>query len=263
MLYSRRLHSLHFLLLTGFLSWQICGTARAASSVLIWPIDPVLEADQQASALWLENRGNEPANLQIRVFSWSQSGFEDHYDSQRDIIGSPPVARIEPGQKQLIRLTRTREIPAGQEHAYRVIIDEIPSPASADAPAGQSAAAIRFQMRYSVPLFVYGEGLWSKEDVNHKRDAQSAGHADLSWGKLLVDGRPYVEIRNRGAVHARMTDVALQQGGQVRPLADGLLGYVLPGAAMRWPAPQPPTANQTLQIRINGATQVQNLSPSQ
>ncbi|MNG41869.1 hypothetical protein D3C84_1313420 [compost metagenome] len=26
---------------------------QAATSVLIWPIDPVLEADQKASALWL------------------------------------------------------------------------------------------------------------------------------------------------------------------------------------------------------------------
>ncbi|EJN35578.1 fimbrial biogenesis chaperone, partial [Pseudomonas sp. GM80] len=72
------------------------GYAHAASSVLIWPIDPVLEADQQASALWLENRGNETANLQIRVFGWSQSGFEEQYQNQRDVIGRPPVAKIEP-----------------------------------------------------------------------------------------------------------------------------------------------------------------------
>lgn len=63
------------------LAMVLLGAAKvqAASSVLIWPIDPVLEADQQASALWLENRGNETANLQIRVFAWSQSGFNDQY----------------------------------------------------------------------------------------------------------------------------------------------------------------------------------------
>ncbi|KHL74626.1 molecular chaperone, partial [Pseudomonas putida] len=38
----------------------------AATSVLIWPIDPVLEADQKAGALWLENRGSAPASLQVR-----------------------------------------------------------------------------------------------------------------------------------------------------------------------------------------------------
>ena len=118
--------------------------AQAASSVLIWPIDPVLEADQQASALWLENRGSETANLQIRVFGWSQSGFAEQYQNQRDVIGSPPVAKIEPGQKQLVRLTRTREVPPGQELAYRIIIDEIPSAQPATADGGKTAAAIRF-----------------------------------------------------------------------------------------------------------------------
>lgn len=236
--------------------------AQAASSVLIWPIDPVLEADQQASALWLENRGDETANLQIRVFAWSQSGFSDQYQNQRDVIGSPPVAKIEPGQKQLVRLTRTREVPPGQELAYRIIIDEIPSarpPAAAD---GKTEAAIRFQMRYSVPLFAYGAGLWSKEDSTRQRDPKGAGVPDLSWRSVAVDGKPYVEVRNQGAVHARLTDVALKQGGQARPLVDGLLGYVLPGAVMRWPAPGPLAGEPALQVRVNGAPQVQSVTPA-
>jgi P pilus assembly chaperone PapD len=98
----------------------------AATSVLIWPIDPVLEADQKAGALWLENRGTAPANLQVRVFAWRQGDYQEQFQAQREIIGSPPVANIAPGQKQLIRLTRTGSSPAGQEQAYRIIIDEIP-----------------------------------------------------------------------------------------------------------------------------------------
>ncbi|EJM81950.1 fimbrial biogenesis chaperone [Pseudomonas sp. GM60] len=235
---------------------------QAASSVLIWPIDPVLEADQQASALWLENRGNETANLQIRVFAWSQSGFNDQYQNQRDVIGSPPVAKIEPGQKQLVRLTRTREIPPGQELAYRIIIDEIPSATAPAGESGKTAAAIRFQMRYSVPLFAYGAGLWSKEDTSRKRDPKGAGLPDLSWRTVAVDGRPYVEVRNQGAVHARLTDVALKQGGQTKPLVEGLLGYVLPGAIMRWPAPGPMAQDPTLQVRVNGSPQVQSITPA-
>lgn len=236
--------------------------AQAASSVLIWPIDPVLEADQQASALWLENRGTETANLQIRVFACSQSGFDDQYQNQRDVIGSPPVAKIEPGQKQLVRLTRTRDVPPGQELAYRIIIDEIPSAAPPSVEDGKTAAAIRFQMRYSVPLFAYGTGLWSKEDATRKRDPKGAGVPDLSWRKVAVNGRSYVEVRNQGAVHARLTDVAFKQGSQTRPLAEGLLGYVLPGAIMRWPAPEAIAGDPALQVRVNGAPQVQSVAPA-
>jgi fimbrial chaperone protein len=237
-------------------------TAHAASSVLIWPIDPVLEADQQASALWLENRGSETANLQIRVFGWSQSGFAEQYQNQRDVIGSPPVAKIEPGQKQLVRLTRTKDVPPGQELAYRIIIDEIPSAQPATADGGKTAAAIRFQMRYSVPLFAYGAGLWSKEDSTRARDPKGVGLPQLSWRTVAVDGKPYVEVRNQGAVHARLTDVAIKQAGQSKPLAEGLLGYVLPGAVMRWPAPTPLTNDSALQVRVNGAAQVQNITPA-
>lgn len=237
------------------------GNAQAASSVLIWPIDPVLEADQQASALWLENRGTETANLQIRVFGWSQSGFAEQYQNQRDVIGSPPVAKIEPGQKQLVRLTRTKDVPPGQELAYRIIIDEIPSAQPPVAEGGKTAAAIRFQMRYSVPLFAYGAGLWSKEDSTRPRDPKGVGVPQLSWRTVAVDGRPYVEVRNQGAVHARLTDVVIKQGGQSKPLAEGLLGYVLPGAVMRWPAPGPLASESALQVRVNGGAQVQSIAP--
>jgi fimbrial chaperone protein len=237
------------------------GNAQAASSVLIWPIDPVLEADQQASALWLENRGTETANLQIRVFGWSQSGFEEQYQNQRDVIGSPPVAKIEPGQKQLVRLTRTKDVPPGQELAYRIIIDEIPGAQPPAAEGGKTAAAIRFQMRYSVPLFAYGAGLWSKEDSTRPRDPKGVGLPQLSWRTVAVDGRPYVEVRYQGAVHARLTDVAIKHGGQSKPLAEGLLGYVLPGAVMRWPAPGPLASESALQVRVNGGAQVQSIAP--
>lgn len=232
---------------------------QAASSILIWPIDPVLEADQQASALWLENRGDEPANLQIRVFGWTQSSFDDQYQNQREVIGSPPVARIEPGQKQLVRLTRTRDIAPGTEQAYRIIIDEIPAarrPGAAEADA-KTSASIQFQMRYSVPLFAYGAGLWSKQDLNRPRDAKSAGVPELSWRKVTEAGRSYIEMRNRGAVHARLTDASIKQDGQLRPVSEGLMGYVLPGATMRWPLPEPLAGGQELLLRVNGAQQPQ------
>ncbi|MFJ3368122.1 molecular chaperone [Pseudomonas sp. NPDC086251] len=238
--------------------WLADATAEAASSILLWPIDPVLESEQQASALWLENRGNETANLQVRVFAWNQHDLADQYQTQHDIIGSPPMAMIQPGQKQLVRLTRTRDLPPGEEWAYRVIIDEIPSalPIAAD-QADKADAAIHLQMRYSIPLFAYGAGLQGKTVAAPSGPAAVA----LSWRQVLIDHRAYVEIRNQGAVHARLTDMAFQHEGQTFPLAEGLLGYVLPGSRMQWPLPSGIAPRATLQGRVNGAAAVQNLAP--
>ena len=236
----------------------VAPSAQAASSILIWPIDPVLEADQQASALWLENRGDTPANLQVRVFAWNQQGFDDKYENQRDVVGSPPVATILPGQKQLIRLTRAKSFPAGEEHAYRIIIDEIPLPLPPAEPgSNKTAAAIRLQMRYSVPLFAYGAGLWSKPDASRPRDPTGAGLPQLSGRTLKVDGKSYIELINRGAVHARLTEASLKSGSQSKPVVEGLFGYVLPGATMRWPAPV--AQGDALQVRVNGQTQLQTV----
>lgn len=233
------------------------GQAQAQTSVLIWPIDPVIEADQKAGALWLENRGSEPANLQVRVFAWKQGDFDDQYLTQREIIGSPPVANIAPGAKQLIRLTRTAASPVGQEQAYRIIIDEIPAAVVPDKEGETRQAAIRFQMRYSVPLFVYGQGLWGKPDPEGQRDAAGVGKPQLSWRHVADKGRTFVEIRNTGPVHARLTDVVMEQGGQHKPVVEGLLGYVLPGASMRWPAPLQASAATVLKGRVNGGEAAQ------
>ena len=238
-------------------SWLASLPAWAATSVLIWPIDPVLEADQKAGALWLENRGTAPANLQVRVFAWRQGDYQEQYQAQREIIGSPPVANVAPGQKQLIRLTRTGPSPVGQEQAYRIIIDEIPPAIPVDKAEPGTTAAIRLQMRYSVPLFVYGEGLWGKAGPEGK------GNPQLSWRAVTVQGKPYVELRNTGPVHARLTDVVVQQGSQSKPLADGLLGYVLPGASMRWPAPLAPSAGSVLKGRVNGQSSADAIRQSQ
>lgn len=239
------------------------GPANAATSVLIWPIDPVIDAGQKAGALWLENRGDEVANLQVRVFTWRQGDFDDQYKEQREVIGSPPVAKIEPGQKQLIRLNRIGSSPVGQEQAYRIIIDEIPSARPPGDGTDKPQAAIRFQMRYSVPLFVYGEGLRGKPDANDPRDAAGVGKPLLSWRQVSVQGRPFVELRNTGPVHARLTDVVMQQGGQERPVVQGLLGYVLPGAIMRWPAPLQASAATVLKGRINGSETAQTIAQGQ
>lgn len=239
-------------LLWLLLGLALPGGAWAASAVLIWPIDPVIESDQRATPLWLENRGADPVLLQIRVFGWYQEHGENQYRNQADIVASPPVARIEPGQKQLVRLTRTADVMAGREQAYRILIDEIPT-GEADA---QTVNGIRFQMRYSVPLFSYGQGLWLKPDPHRRRDPATAGQPRLDWRIVREEGRRYLEVGNQGTVHARLTEVSLQTPRGPLTLGAGLLGCVLPGSRMRWPVPESAADAASLQATVNGSRQV-------
>ncbi|WP_454719837.1 MULTISPECIES: fimbrial biogenesis chaperone [Cupriavidus] len=238
-----------------------CAPARAATSVMIWPIDPVIESGQRAAALWLENRGAQPVTLQVRVMGWQQQAGADVYSAdQARVAGSPPMATVPPGQRQLIRLTRLQEAAPGAEQAYRVLIDEIPQPraatdANANANAEDDAApafGIRLQMRYSVPLFVHGEGT---------PPGPRRGPA-LSWRLDEDGGKRWLAITNRGPAHARVTQAGFETGGGHAVLAPGLLGYVLPGAYMRWelpadlPADLRPGARARLLATVNGTADV-------
>jgi len=228
---------------TLMLAWLLPATAaQAAASVLIWPLDPTIEAGERGTALWLENVGTEAVTVQIRILGWNQQNSQDDYVAQQSIIGTPPFTTIPAGRKQLIRLTLAQPVEAGQEQAFRVLIDEIPSTRAADTATTppQATAGLRFQMRYSLPLFAYGAGLSGKPT---NRPATRPAQPQLSWNIEQVDGKPYLRVHNAGSGHARLSQVRLTaanaDAAKAAPpqtdVADGLLGYVLPGKTMHWP----------------------------
>ena len=190
--------------------------AHAANSLMIWPIDPAINPDEKASELWLENRGNATTMMQVRIFSWLQVGGQEQYQTQQQVVASPPMVRLEPGQKQLVRLIKQGAPQAGREMSYRVVLDEIPTPRT----PGENQAGLTFQMRYSVPLFVYGNGVTS-----------DSAKPQLSWQQVDSGGKRWLELTNRGNGHARLSNVTI--GG--RRLGNGLFGYVLANSSNRWP----------------------------
>ncbi|WPM84335.1 hypothetical protein QNH14_16015 [Apirhabdus apintestini] len=68
------------------LPWRI---SQAAANLLIWPIDPILTANDNATPLWLENQGKTPVTLQVRIVRWRQETGRERYSSQQDVAASP------------------------------------------------------------------------------------------------------------------------------------------------------------------------------
>ncbi|MBC4035251.1 molecular chaperone [Klebsiella variicola] len=213
----------------------VCNLCQGASSVLVWPVYPVIEADQSGVPLWLENRGTSSVTLQIRVLAWRQQGMQDRYSDQTSAVASPPFATISPGKRQLVRLMRVSPVAAGREESYRIIIDELPSP---EQEQKTNEVGLKLQMRYLLPLFIDGPGIWTKPRSDKaERDPATATRPILSWH--TENG--FLVVRNSGIVHARLTHVFWGDTPQdTRPalsVASGLLGYILPGQEMKWPLP--------------------------
>lgn len=227
---------------------------HASNALLLWPLDPVIEAADPGAALWVENRGHRTATMQLRVLAWTQEAGEHRHVPQDDIIGTPAIFRIEPGRRQFVRLTRTQAPPVGVEQAYRVLIDEIPERGtqvavatlpSTDAPA---KSGLRFQLRYSIPLFSYGAGLASLKHA----DAESPR---LEWREGGDASARWIEIRNAGPLHAKLVDLTVQaDDGRPVEVTDGHLGYVLAGSTGRWNLPPAAPRVVSVQAGINGGT---------
>ncbi|HDC4498273.1 TPA: molecular chaperone [Enterobacter kobei] len=233
------------LCLAGVLSGLAAtGEAQAAATILLWPIDPWLAADANATELWIQNQGNSATTMQVRIVRWKQEGGYERYSAQQDVVASPPIVTIQKGNKQLIRLIKQSAVPVGVEQAYRIIVDEIPQP---DAKA-EPSIGLKLQMRYSIPLFVYGQGIPTLKEGAHHALAETR---NLSWRVTHEGEQPALQVRNQGDVHVRLSQVSLEQGGQKRTVAEGLLGYVLPGSTRSWPIPAGVRQPDRMSAQIN------------
>ena len=211
------------------------GAAKAAA-VVLWPVDPVIHAGENASALWIENKGTTPVTLQVRALGWSQVKGDENYAQQDDVVASPPIASVPPGQRQLVRIIRREQGHGEVEHSYRLLIDELP-PAVDPAKPNDPGAQLSVQMRYSIPRFTY--------------DAAEAKPTLSAYFEIQA-GKRYLVIRNMGAKHARLVDLRLREGAQATTVLPGLVGYVLAGSTMRWELPSTAPMMSQVVVNVNG-----------
>jgi len=202
-----------------------------SASLHVSPVSLRLVPGQAAVGLTLSNVGEQPLVAQVRLFGWTQDISDDHLSAQQELVVSPPIATIAAHGEQVVRIVRPARAAPGQELAYRLLIDELP-----DSAAHGGDAAVDIRIRYSVPLFVQAAGV--------------PGEPRLSWSLTQRDGDWFLKALNSGPLHAQLSAVKLTLAdGSTLKVADGLLGYALPGCAREWRLPTggthaAPTAGQ-------------------
>ena len=203
--------------------------AYAQSNFLIWPIYPVIENTEKAAPVWLENVGDEASMVQVRVFKWTQKDSKDQYSNQQEIIPSPPIVKVAAGEKQMIRLTKAFDMPQGQESSYRIIIDELPVALEKE----DKNNSVSFKMRYSLPLFVYGQGLASGKSQQGKKQNQKNPNARpiLTWA-LSAGANPRLEVSNIGLMNARISGFKINNKDYKSISGNDTFAYVLAGSTM-------------------------------
>ena len=225
-------------------------TVAMASGLQVSPISLSLQAKENASGLTLSNTGDDVVHAQVRVYQWSQDEKGDQLTASRGLLVSPPIIKLQPGEKQLIRVIRASAPPNGAgavEAAYRLSIDEIPIPSS------EEKTGIQFALSYSLPVFV--------QPVGVKQTAPK-----LQWNYTVQPDGNQVAMRvsNSGNGRAQLAKLSIDDdAGKNIEIDPGLLGYVLPGATMQWTLKVPPNALKNsgkIKVMINGTDTIQNVT---
>ena len=202
-----------------FFSGLICVASNplGAASLQAAPTAFEMPNGKSADTLTLHNSGTARLNAQVRVFRWSQVDGEDKSEPTADVVASPPMVSIEPGQDQVVRLVRVSMRPVTGEETFRVVADELPDTANA------KNGIINFTFKYSIPMFF---------------TSGQTGRSQLSWALEKRDDKTFIVARNDGDRRARIAGLKIgTQGGKEIVLGKGLNGYVLAGSHMRWAVP--------------------------
>ena len=178
------------------------------------PIGLDLTSPEKAGAISLTNTADEPVNLQIRIFKWTQAEGKDVLTETRDVLVSPPATTIKAEETYTLRVVRTSSQPVSGEETYRLVIDELPKPIDPRAPA----QGVRMVLRTSMPIFF----------------ADKAAIADVKFTSWRSGDKYYIEAVNAGTRHVKLAGITLSSADGDVSFGSGLNGYVLPGQTMRF-----------------------------
>lgn len=204
-----------------------------AGSFTVAPTRVELAPERHTAGLTVENRGGEPVLLQVETYAWKAREGREVLEPDRDLLAVPPLLRLAPGERRVVRLGLRTPFPERGERAWRLFLTEIPEAADGGARRG----GVRFALRIGLPVFARAPG----------------AAADVLWRVEPAEGGLSIEARNAGDAHIRILGLALDLGGRRVPVS-GEPDYLLPGEVAVWRVrtPVPATGTPALVVTTPG-----------
>jgi fimbrial chaperone protein len=214
------------------------GPASAVSGFGVAPIRMELSAKMPRASFTLTNAGEVPIVVQSQPLAWSQAEGDDRYEDTDAIVVNPPIARIEPGRSQVVRIALRAPPDEHRETAFRMMFTEVPQPETASSqPMLGNLTVVR---RMDVPVYV----------APVAGQVAAKGHVAAKMDGDVVR----LEFRNSGTGHWRLTDLEVDglEHNKTAQLPQFLV--VLPGSKRVVEIPIPPqTDASAIRVRAESA----------
>jgi fimbrial chaperone protein len=166
------------------------------------------------SSMSVTNQGDTTVYIQAELLKWTQQKGSDIYAPARDVIVSPPMFKIEPGEMQIVRLHSMLTDGSNQERTYRVILQELPSPSP-----DLNRPAVATILRMSIPIFIL------PPDVDPPQ---------VNWKATRTENGLVIRAKNTSNSHIQLTSLKLVDGDDKVLRNQKIFVYILAGQSYRW-----------------------------
>ena len=193
----------------GLLLTTRSGQAEAGQ-FSVTPVRMYMEPKDRALAVTVTNQDDAQLVMQADLYEWKQKpGGEDVLTPTEEIFLSPPILKLAPKSRQVVRLARvTRPQQADREITYRMVVREIP-----EARAPGAGSEVQIALAFSLPIFI------TPKNAKPILDCQAA---------RLAANTVQVNCTNSGNAHTHPVSFLLSTMAGSKLAEQGTGGYILP-----------------------------------
>ncbi|HLX24893.1 MAG TPA: fimbria/pilus periplasmic chaperone [Usitatibacter sp.] len=174
------------------------------------PVRIYMTPQDRATAITVVNESAEELVMQADIFTWAQKpGGEDVLVPSEDLFLAPPILKLPPNGRQVVRLAMVKPVRSGSQVTYRMILREV-----MEAKPPEKGVDVAIALAFSLPVFITPPGAKSDITCTAKRSAKDSVVA---------------ECENTGNAYANPRGFALEGAAGEKLAARDSGGYLLPG----------------------------------
>lgn len=188
----------------------VLGAAPAWAGLFsVTPVRIFMAPRDRAVAVTINNEGDEELVMQADIYLWKQKpNGEDDLTLTEDLILSPPILKLAPRSRQVVRLAMLKPQASGEQQTYRLIVREVPEAKSAD-----KNVQLQIALAFSMPVFITPAG--AKRQL-----ACTAERATPDTARVTCE--------NNGNAYAQPRDFVLSTATGAKLASRDSGGYILP-----------------------------------
>lgn len=175
----------------------------------VTPVRIFMTLKDRAVAVTIVNEGDTEVALQADINAWTQKpDGTDELVLTDDMILSPPIIKLAPKARQVVRLALLKPPDASRQLTYRLIVREVPEAIKSDA-----TLQVPIALALSMPVFITPPV--AKREMTCSFDAKDPQN-------------PQAVCSNTGTAYAQVREITLQRGTERLARFEGG-SYILPG----------------------------------